>query len=144
MIKWKAFVAATLVTTATSTPSRSGEPFPSTYRVPPNPPTLVRNATVLTGTGERLEGADVLISNGKIQSIGTGLTAPADARIIDAQRRLTQAVEARDSEAAGAWMTKHIRDFKRGLELAGINLRHTVMDSKRMTRPAETKLLQPS
>jgi hypothetical protein len=41
-------------------------------------------------------------------------------------------------------MAKHIRDFKRGYELAGINLRHTVMDSKRMTRSAETRLLQPS
>jgi GntR family transcriptional regulator, transcriptional repressor for pyruvate dehydrogenase complex len=67
-----------------------------------------------------------------------GEVAQARARIIDAQRRLTQAVEARDSEAAGVWMTKHIRDFRRGLELAGINLRHTIAQSGRRTQPAET------
>jgi len=87
MIKWKAFVAATLVTTATSTPSRSGEPFPSTYRVPSNPPTLVRNATVLTGTGTRIDNGDVLMANGNIEAIGRDLTAPAGARVIDAKGR---------------------------------------------------------
>src|ERR1700689_5516934 len=62
----------------------AAETFPSTYQVPVNAPVLIQGATVLTGTGERLEGADVLISNGKIQSIGKGLTSPAEARIIDA------------------------------------------------------------
>ncbi len=58
----------------------------------------------------------------------------ARARIVDAQRRLTAAVEARDSEGAQTWMAKHIRDFKRGYELAGINLRHTVTSSARLAR----------
>jgi len=74
----------------------AAEPFPSTYQVPVNAPVLIQGATVLTGTGERLEGTDVLISNGKIQSIGKGLTAPADARIIDAH---------------GKWVTPGIIDI---------------------------------
>ena len=41
--------------------SLAAEPFPSTYQVPLNPPLLIQGATVLTGTGERLDGADVLI-----------------------------------------------------------------------------------
>src|SRR5271155_3983058 len=74
----------------------AAETFPSTYQVPVNAPVLIQGATVLTGSGERLEGADVLISNGKIQSIGKGLTAPADARIIDAH---------------GKWVTPGIIDI---------------------------------
>jgi imidazolonepropionase-like amidohydrolase len=63
----------------------ANEPFPSTYRVPDSPPLLIQNATVLTGTGERLDGADVLIVNGRIQAVGKGLAAPAGARSIPAQ-----------------------------------------------------------
>ena len=63
----------------------AAEPFPSTYQVPVNPPLLIQGATVLTGTGDRLDGADVLIANGRVQAVGTGLIAPADARIIDAR-----------------------------------------------------------
>src|SRR5271154_6895855 len=63
----------------------ASEPFPSTYQVPVNSPVLIQGATVLTGTGERLDGADVLIANGHIQAIGKGLTAPADAHVIDAR-----------------------------------------------------------
>jgi DNA-binding FadR family transcriptional regulator len=62
-----------------------------------------------------------------------GRISQARARIIDAQRRLTQAVIARDADAAQTWMAKHIRDFKRGFELAGINLRHTVAPGGRAT-----------
>jgi imidazolonepropionase-like amidohydrolase len=67
-----------------ATPS---DPYPSTYKVPESPPTLIRGGTVLTGTGERLDGADVLIVEGRIQSVGRNLEAPANARIIDAQGR---------------------------------------------------------
>ena len=37
------------------------DPYPSTYRAIPAAPVLLANATVLTGTGERLAGADVLL-----------------------------------------------------------------------------------
>ncbi len=57
--------------------------------------------------------------------------AQARSRIIGAQRRLVQAVETHDGEASRSWMAKHIRDFRRGYELAGIDLRHTVARSGR-------------
>src|SRR5882757_9307319 len=63
----------------------ASEPFPSTYQVPVSSPVLIQGATVLTGTGERLDGADVLIANGRIQAIGKGLAVPGDARIVDAK-----------------------------------------------------------
>ena len=62
-------------------------PFPSTYRAADSAPTLIRNATVLTGTGERLDGADVLIVAGKIEALGRGLTLPAGGTQIDASGR---------------------------------------------------------
>ncbi len=68
---------------AQSAATKPGDPYPSTYRAPPDAPTLVRHATVLTGTGTRLDDADVLIVNGKIEAVGSNLQAPAQSRIID-------------------------------------------------------------
>ena len=65
----------------------AAEPFPSTYQVPANPPLLIQGAVVLTGTGERIDGADVLVENGRIKAVGVGLSAPAGARIVSAQGR---------------------------------------------------------
>ncbi|HVY82527.1 MAG TPA: amidohydrolase [Steroidobacteraceae bacterium] len=63
------------------------DPYPSTYKVPQSPPTLIRGGVVLTGTGERLDGADVLIVDGRIRAIGKSIEAPAGARVIDARNR---------------------------------------------------------
>jgi DNA-binding FadR family transcriptional regulator len=46
----------------------------------------------------------------------------ARTRIATAHRRLLEAIEARDERAAHDWMARHIRDFRKGYELAGIDL----------------------
>lgn len=46
----------------------------------------------------------------------------ARARIAAAQGRMFEAIGKRDAEAARGWMAKHIRDFRKGYELAGIAL----------------------
>lgn len=46
----------------------------------------------------------------------------ATARIATAQKRILAAIEARDGAQAADWMAKHIRDFRRGFELARIGL----------------------
>jgi imidazolonepropionase-like amidohydrolase len=74
----------------------ASETFPSTYQVPVSQPVLIQGATVLTGTGERLDGADVLIADGRIQAVAKGLAAPAGARVIDAH---------------GKWVTPGIIDI---------------------------------
>lgn len=61
--------------------------YPSTYKAPPSEPTLIRDATVLIGNGERIERGDVLIVNGRIEAVGQDVSAPAAARVIDAQGR---------------------------------------------------------
>ena len=71
----------------TASATQPAEFYPSTYRVPPSEPTLIRHATVLTGTGTRLDESDVLIVNGKIQSIGSNLQAPPQSRIVDGNGR---------------------------------------------------------
>jgi GntR family transcriptional regulator, transcriptional repressor for pyruvate dehydrogenase complex len=45
----------------------------------------------------------------------------ARARIVEAQRRIIAALQARDAAEARKWMAKHVRDFKRGYEVAGIS-----------------------
>lgn len=50
----------------------------------------------------------------------------AHARIVAAQRHLIQAIRQRNAGEAHTWMEKHIRDFKRGYELAGIALDYRV------------------
>ncbi|WP_420575269.1 amidohydrolase family protein [Ekhidna sp.] len=45
---------------------------------------LIKNGTVLTVTNGTLENTDVLIRDGKISSIGQGLSAPGGTKVIDA------------------------------------------------------------
>ncbi|HEY7888434.1 MAG TPA: GntR family transcriptional regulator [Steroidobacteraceae bacterium] len=46
----------------------------------------------------------------------------ARSRIAAAQQRILEAITRRDVEAARGWMAKHIRDFRKGYELADIAL----------------------
>ena len=62
-------------------------PFPSTYAPIASRPTLIRNATVLTAAGPRLDNADVLLRDGRIEAVGSGLTAPAGSLIVDGTGR---------------------------------------------------------
>jgi imidazolonepropionase-like amidohydrolase len=57
--------------------------YVSTYRARPFQPVLIRNANVLTGAGPELRGTSVLFQDGKIVAVGTNLTAPAEAMVID-------------------------------------------------------------
>jgi GntR family transcriptional regulator, transcriptional repressor for pyruvate dehydrogenase complex len=50
----------------------------------------------------------------------------ARSRIMTAERRIVDAVAAAAAPAAREWMEKHIRDFKKGYELAHIDLEHQV------------------
>jgi imidazolonepropionase-like amidohydrolase len=60
------------------------DPYPSTYRAIGSGPVLIEHATVLTGTGQRLDDADVLMRDGRIVAVGSALEAPADATRVDA------------------------------------------------------------
>ena len=61
------------------------EAFASRYVAPPTKPLIIRNATVFIGTGDVFEQADVLVVDGKIKRVGEDLSAPRDAREINAK-----------------------------------------------------------
>ncbi len=71
--------------TESTQPATAVGTYPSTYVAPTAAPTLIRRATVLIGDGQRLDDADVLLQNGVIAAVGSALTAPAGAEIIDAR-----------------------------------------------------------
>ncbi len=72
----------------------AAEPFASRYEGLESGATLLQGATVLTGTGERLDNADVLMADGKIVAVGVGLAADG-ADVVD---------------ASGKWVTPGVID----------------------------------
>ncbi|MBX3711730.1 MAG: amidohydrolase [Lysobacter sp.] len=87
-------LAATVLTTPLAAPAANApgakpvsrfaqDPYASTYRPIAAPAVLIRDATVLTGTGARLDEADVLMRDGRIVAVGRDLDAPADAVQVD-------------------------------------------------------------
>jgi imidazolonepropionase-like amidohydrolase len=73
----------------------TAEPYPSTYQPLPSRPTLVINATILTGTGARIENGSLLMRDGRIDRIIDGSIRASDAEVID---------------AAGRWVTPGLID----------------------------------
>ncbi|HVF93399.1 MAG TPA: amidohydrolase [Sphingomonas sp.] len=59
------------------------DPFPSTYKRYPGVPTLIRGVTILDGEGARIDNGAVLFADGKVVAVGTGLTVPEGATVID-------------------------------------------------------------
>jgi imidazolonepropionase-like amidohydrolase len=82
--------------TASAKPRWLDDPYASTYQRVASPPVFITGATVLTGTGTRLDNADVLLRDGRIVAVGTGLQAPADAIRVDGR---------------GKWVTPGIIDI---------------------------------
>jgi len=74
-------------TTVATAAIKTSAPYASTYKAATSGPTLIRGATVLTGTGTRIDNGEVLIVDGKIAAIGTQLSAPAGAAVIEANGR---------------------------------------------------------
>jgi imidazolonepropionase-like amidohydrolase len=50
-------------------------PYASRYQALTSQSTILQGATVLTGTGERIDNADVVMQDGKIVAVGNGLDA---------------------------------------------------------------------
>jgi len=94
-------------------------PYPSTYQPVATSSTLITNATVLTGTGERLDDADVLLVDGKVQQVGKDLTATADVTI----------------DAQGKWVTPGIIDVHSHLGAYPSPSVESHQDGNEMTSP---------
>ena len=94
-------------------------PYPSTYKVLPLQTTLIKNATVLTGTGSRLDNADVLMVDGKINQIGKDLVAEGAVEI----------------DANGKWITPGIIDVHSHLGVYPSPSVESHADGNEMTSP---------
>ena len=57
--------------------------YPSTYQRHANPPVVIRNATIMTATGQEIQGGSILFSAGRIVAVGPTVEAPADAVVVD-------------------------------------------------------------
>jgi len=59
------------------------DPYPSTYRKYPGATTLVTHVTIFDGEGGKIVDGSILFAGGEIVELGTGVTAPAGATVID-------------------------------------------------------------
>src|SRR5262245_20072947 len=74
-----AITAGALLVACNEAPEKakdSGPPYPSTYAAMSGQPTLIENATILTGTGERIERGGLAFKDGRIVAVGASITAP--------------------------------------------------------------------
>ncbi|MCR6663945.1 MAG: amidohydrolase [Luteimonas sp.] len=99
--------------------------YASTYRPIASPPVLIANATVLTGDGRRLENADVLLRDGKVVEVGTGLAAGADAIRVD---------------GTGKWVTPGIIDVHSHLGVYPSPGMRAHSDGNEMTNPVTAQV----
>ena len=108
-----------------SATSAARDPFASTYQAAPSTATLIRGATVLTGTGTRVDGGDVLIVNGRVEAVGKNLSAPASANVI---------------EAAGRWVTPGIIDIHSHLGVYPSPGLKGLQDGNELTNPVTSNV----
>ena len=94
--------------------------FASTYRPLPSRPTLIRNATILPAAGPAIERGAILLRDGKVAAVGTGVDAPADAVVID---------------AGGKWVTPGIIDTHSHLGVYPAPGIAATQDGNEMTSP---------
>lgn len=95
------------------------EPYASTYSVRSHPDTLVVNVSVLTGTGEQLNGVDVLVSEGRIAAVGSDLSGDPAMRI----------------DGSGKWLTPGVIDVHSHLGAYPSPVLSSTRDGNEMTDP---------
>ena len=68
-------------------PRGVSDPRPSTYRPLPRADTIITNATILDGDGNRIDGGEILLRDGRVAAIGRSIADRAGAVEIDAKGR---------------------------------------------------------
>ncbi|MFY8094443.1 MAG: amidohydrolase family protein [Niveispirillum sp.] len=68
-------------------PAVNRDPFPSRYKPAASGLVALTGATVLTGTGQRIDNGTVIIRDGKIEAVGAALPVPAGATMVNASGR---------------------------------------------------------
>src|SRR5262249_17953760 len=98
----------------------SAKPEPSEPPATHGPSLLLRGATVLTAAGPAIGRGDVLVADGRISEVGTGLSAPVGVQIVD---------------VTGSWLTPGIIDPHSHLGVYAVPNVATNADGNEMTGP---------
>ncbi|WP_317930327.1 amidohydrolase [Halioxenophilus sp. WMMB6] len=101
-------------------PPINKNPYPSTYQPLPQQDLLITHATLLTGTGVRLEDADVYVRDGKVSEIGQGLNKEGVAVVDASGQWLTPGIIDVHSHL-GAYPTPAVDAHQDGNEITGPN-----------------------
>ncbi|HET9386018.1 MAG TPA: amidohydrolase family protein [Gemmatimonadales bacterium] len=124
-------------TTSSTTPQGSATPatrdtsggigpqYASTYQRHPNPAVLIRNATIMTATGEEIQGGSILLRDGKIVAVGTTVEAPSDATVVD---------------GTGKWVTPGVIDTHSHLGVYAAPGTFAESDGNEATRPVTAEV----
>src|SRR5216110_2726267 len=102
-----------------------GPQYPSTYQRHPNPPVLIRNATIMTAAGQEIQGGSILFKDGRIVSVGTSVQAPSDAVVVD---------------ATGKWVTPAVIDTHSHIGVYAAPGTFAESDGNEATRPVTAEV----
>jgi imidazolonepropionase-like amidohydrolase len=111
--------------TAQDTSGGSGPQYASTYRRHANPPVLIRNATIMTATGQEIQGGSILFRDGRIVAVGTAVEAPSDATVVD---------------GTGKWVTPGVIDTHSHLGVYAAPGTFAESDGNEATRPVTAEV----
>jgi len=105
----------------------AAEPYPSTYQPLPSVPTVIVNATILTGTGERIDNGSLLLARGRVE------------QVVDASRRLREE-DAVLIDAQGRWVTPGLIDVHSHLGVYASPYVKAHADGNEMTAPVTAQV----
>src|SRR5687767_7900128 len=115
---------ATTAPAQTTPQVKATDPFTSTYVPLPTRPTLIRNATILTATGPRIENGSILLRDGRIVEVAPSIAA-GDATVIDAR---------------GRWVTPGIIDTHSHLGVYSAPAIASLQDGNELTSPVTAQV----
>jgi len=101
-------------------PEINKNPYPSTYQPLPRTDFVIENVNLLTGTGERLNNADVQVVDGKIASVGQDLGVQASLVIDGSGKWLSPGIIDVHSHL-GAYPSPGVESHQDGNEITGPN-----------------------
>src|SRR5213083_1610929 len=102
-----------------------GPQYPSTYKRHPNPPVLIRNATIMTAAGQEIQGGSILFRDGRIAAVGTNVQAPTDATVVD---------------GSGKWVTPGVIDTHSHIGVYAAPGTFAESDGNEATRPVTAEV----
>jgi imidazolonepropionase-like amidohydrolase len=111
--------------TAQDTSAGIGPQYASTYQRHANRPVLIRNATIMTATGQEIQGGSILLRDGKIVAVGTTVEAPSDATVVD---------------GTGKWVTPGVIDTHSHLGVYAAPGTFAESDGNEATRPVTAEV----